>query len=86
MSATSTGTIYIGNNDNYVVDKFTVGGNLTLFAGNHSATLETLYSGAPATGVVLNYPYGIADDSSGKIIRESAGGQATISGSKATGR
>ena len=67
VAVTSTGTIYIGNNDNYVVDKFTVGGNLILFAGNHSATAETLYSGAPATGVVLNNPYGIADDSSGNV-------------------
>ena len=67
VAVTSTGTIYIANNSNYVIDSFTVGGNLILFAGNHSPTLETLYSGAPATGVVLNYPYGIADDSSGNV-------------------
>ena len=67
VAVNSTGTIYIANNSNYVIDSFTVGGNLILFAGNHSPTLETLYSGAPATGVVLNYPYGIADDSSGNV-------------------
>ena len=61
------GTVYIGNNNNYVVDKFTVGGNLNRVAGNHSYNLETLITGAPANGVELKYPFGIADDSSGNI-------------------
>jgi len=60
-------TIYVANNNNYVVDTFTVGGNLTLAAGNHTYNTETLFSGAPATGVVLNYPYEIAEDSSGNV-------------------
>src|SRR5579862_2198231 len=63
VAVSSGGTVYIADNYNYVVDKFTVGGNLTVAAGNLSATVETQYNGAPATGVVLNYPYGIADDS-----------------------
>ena len=67
VATTTGGTIYIGNNDNYVVDSFTVGGILNLVAGNHSYNVETLFSGAPATGVVLNYPYGIWDDSSGNV-------------------
>jgi hypothetical protein len=67
VAETSSGLIYIANNDNYVVDSFTVGGNLNLSAGNHSYNLETLVSGAPATGVELNYPYGIWDDSSGNV-------------------
>lgn len=67
VATTSGGTIYIGNNDNYVVDDFTVGGNLNLVAGNHSYNVETLFSGAPANGVVLNYPYEIAEDSSGNV-------------------
>ena len=66
--ATSTGgTIYIGNNDNYCVDSFTVGGILNRVAGNHSYNIETLFSGAPATGVVLNYPFGINNDSTGNV-------------------
>jgi hypothetical protein len=67
VASTSTGTIYIANDNNYVIDKFTVGGNLNLFAGNHSPTVETLINNAPASGVVLNFPYGLADDSSGNV-------------------
>jgi sugar lactone lactonase YvrE len=67
VATTSTGTIYIGDNDNYVVDDFTVGGALNRVAGNHSPSIETQYSGAPATGVVINYPYGVANDSAGNI-------------------
>jgi len=67
VATTTGGTIYIGDNYNYAVDSFTVGGNLNRVAGNHSYNLETQYSGAPATGVVLNYPYGITDDSSGNV-------------------
>lgn len=67
VATNGTGTYYIGNNNNYAVDSFTVGGNLNLIAGNHSATVETLITGAPANGVVLNYPYGIFDDTSGNV-------------------
>lgn len=67
VATTSAGTIYIGNNDNYVVDSFTVGGILNSVAGNHSYNLETLYSGAPATGVQLNYPFEIANDPSNNV-------------------
>ncbi len=48
VAETSGGTIYIGDNDNYAVDSFTVGGNLNRVAGNHSPNIETLITGAPA--------------------------------------
>jgi hypothetical protein len=67
VAETSGGLIYLANNNNYVVDSFTVGGNLNLVAGNHSYNYETLVSGAPATGVELNYPFGIWDDSAGNL-------------------
>lgn len=67
VAINSSGTIYIANNDNYVIDSFTVGGNLKLVAGNHTYNVETLENGAPANGVELNYPYGIADDSAGNV-------------------
>ena len=67
VAETSSGLIYIANNDNYVIDSFTAGGNLNLVAGNHSYNTETLVSGAPATGVELNYPYGIFADSAGNV-------------------
>lgn len=67
VASTSAGTISISDNDNYVVESFTVGGNINVIAGNYSPTVETLITGAPATGVVLNYPYEIADDSSGNV-------------------
>ena len=67
VASTSAGTISISDNDNYVVERFNVGGNIDVIAGNYLPTLETLITGAPATGVVLNYPYEIADDSSGNV-------------------
>lgn len=67
VAVTAGGTVYFSDNNNYTVDSFTVGGNLNLLAGNHSYNTETLFSGAPATGVVLNYPFGIADDTSGNV-------------------
>jgi len=67
VATTSAGTIYIANNQNYVVDKFTVGGNLNLFAGNHNYVNETLITGAPANGVILYYPFQITDDASGNV-------------------
>lgn len=68
LAATSAGTIYVANNQNYVVDNFTVGGNLNLLAGNHNYSNETLITGAPATGVILYYPFQIWDDSSGNVF------------------
>ena len=65
--AVSGSTIYIGDNYNYAVDSFTVGGNLNRVAGNHVYNIETLITGAPATGVELNYPFGIFDDSTGNV-------------------
>ncbi|HUA16647.1 MAG TPA: choice-of-anchor D domain-containing protein [Verrucomicrobiae bacterium] len=65
--AVHSGTYYIGNNDNEVLDSFTVAGNLSLFAGNHSATTETIINGAPANGVQLNYPFAVANDSSNDV-------------------
>jgi trimeric autotransporter adhesin len=67
VAVTSGGTYYIGNNDNNVIDSFTVGGTLLLAAGNHSNSAETILNGAPARGVQLNYPYGIASDTSNNV-------------------
>jgi len=67
IAQTSGGTYYIGNNDNYVVDSFTVGGNLSLAAGNHTYNLETLVNGIPPSGVEINYPFGVAVDSTGNV-------------------
>jgi len=67
LAVNSAGTFYFANDNNYVIDTFTVGGNLKPVAGNHSYNLETLITGAPALGVQLYYPYGIADDSAGNV-------------------
>lgn len=67
VAATSGGTYYIADNNNYVIDSFTVGGNLNIVAGNLSPNVETLVNNVPATGVVLSYPFGLADDSSGNV-------------------
>ena len=65
--AQSGTTYYFANTDNYAVDTFTVGGNLNRVAGNHIYNLETVTNGVPANGVVLNYPFGIATDSTGNV-------------------
>jgi sugar lactone lactonase YvrE len=67
VAATSGGTIYVANYSNQVVDSFTVSGNLTLAAGNHSATIETLISNEPPQGVVFQNPFGVFDDSAGNV-------------------
>ena len=68
VAETSGGKIYVADNNNYAVDSFTVGGNLTRIAGNHSYNLETLITGAPATGVQLNFPFEIATDNAGDVF------------------
>jgi sugar lactone lactonase YvrE len=67
VAVTTGGKIYFANRTNYVVDAVTVGGNLTVAAGNHSPSYETLVTGTPATGAELNNPYGIASDAAGNI-------------------
>ena len=67
VASTSSGTIYIGDNDNYAVDTFTVGGVLNRVAGNHTYNIETLITGAPWNGVELYYAFGIFNDSSNNI-------------------
>ena len=68
VAVNSAGTVYFSDNNNYVVDYFTVGGILNVLAGNHSATVETLINNTPPQGVVLNYPFGIWEDSSSNVF------------------
>jgi sugar lactone lactonase YvrE len=63
----SSGTIYIGDTDNYRIRAFTVGGDINTVAGNGSATMATPVNGVPANGVELNYPWGIDEDPSGNV-------------------
>jgi sugar lactone lactonase YvrE len=67
VAGTSTGTYYIGNSYNEVVDSFTVGGNLQLVAGDHVANGDILVNKTPASGVQLNYPNAIFSDSSKNV-------------------
>ncbi len=85
VAVNSGGTIYVGNNDNYVVDSFTVGGNLNSVAGNHTYNIETLINGAPELGVVLNYPVGLADDASGNVYIADSGNNMVREAVKSTG-
>src|SRR5215471_7830556 len=59
--------ITISDYYNERIRQFTVGGNINTVAGNGTACSGTCGAGGPATGVVLNYPYEIADDSSGNV-------------------
>jgi len=66
--AVSGSKVYFADNANHVVDSFTVGGNLTAVAGNHSPNVETLINNAAANGVMVQNPYGIAIDASGNVF------------------
>ncbi|MHB8217992.1 MAG: NHL domain-containing protein [Candidatus Sulfotelmatobacter sp.] len=68
VAVSSTGVVYVGDSNNYRVRQFTVGGNISTVAGNGSPTVETLLNNAAPLGVVLQYPYGIAIDSSKDIF------------------
>ena len=68
VAVNSTGVVYVGDSNNYRVRHFTVGGNISTVAGNGSPTVETLLNNAAPLGVVLQYPYGIATDSSKDIF------------------
>ena len=68
IAATSGGTIYVTNYSNFVIDSFTVGGNLNLAAGNHSGTVETLITNEPPQGVIFANPFGITIDSAGNVF------------------
>jgi sugar lactone lactonase YvrE len=68
VAVTSGGKVYIGNYNYYVVDSFTVGGNLNVAAGNHSYNIETLLTGQPANGVELNNPFELAVDTAGDVF------------------
>jgi sugar lactone lactonase YvrE len=80
VAVTSGGTIYVGNNDNDVVDSFTVGGDLNIVAGNQSPyDVQTPTTGAPADGVGFYYPFSVAvnaandvyvSDSHNNMVRE----------------
>lgn len=61
-------TIYIADQSNYRIRKFTVGGDITTVAGNGSYNLPTLLTGEPPSGVVLYYPIGVYGDPSGNIF------------------
>ncbi len=65
---TSGGTLYLANVDNDVVDTFTVGGLLNVYAGIANSTTEPLLTGVPANGVRLINPFGIAVDATGNIF------------------
>jgi len=67
VAATSGGTIYVANNNNYVIDSFTVGGNLNLVAGDHTYNSEKLINNEAPQGVAFAYPWGIVDDSAGNV-------------------
>jgi sugar lactone lactonase YvrE len=67
VAVTGSGSVYVGDSNNNRVRLFTVGGNINTVAGNGSATVETLLNNVAPQGVVLQYPYGLAVDSSNDV-------------------
>jgi sugar lactone lactonase YvrE len=60
----SSGNVYIADSGNSVVEKVTPSGHLSIFAGTGKAGVPTP---GPATSSALNYPGGVAVDSSGNV-------------------
>ncbi len=85
-AVTASGKIYFANNSNQVVDTFTVNGNLTVAAGNHSNTVETNLNGAPSNGIQMNGPFGLAIDGSGNIYVGDSHNYMVREALKATGK
>lgn len=67
VAVTSTGSVYVGDSNNFRVRLFTVGGNINTVAGNGSPTVETQLNNAAPQGIVLQYPYGLANDAAGNV-------------------
>jgi hypothetical protein len=61
----SSGNLYIGDSQNHRVRKVAVGGTISTVAGTGTAGYSG--DGGPATSAQLNYPIGVAVDSSGNL-------------------
>ena len=85
LAVNSAGKIYFANQSNNVVDSFSVNGNLSVAAGNHSGTVETLISGVPWNGVELNNPYQIATDAAGDVFIADSGNNIVRKAVKSSG-
>jgi hypothetical protein len=68
VAVTSTGTVYVGDSNNYRIRKFTVGNNISTVAGNGSGTVETQQNPEAPQAAVLQYPYGIVTDAANDIF------------------
>lgn len=65
VAVTSSGQIYVADTQNSRVRRFTVGGNITLFAGNGTAGYAG--DGGLATAARINKPNSVMIDSSGNV-------------------
>jgi hypothetical protein len=68
VAVSSSGNIYVSDQNNNRVRLFTVGGNISTVAGNGSNSTPTLSSGVPPQGVVLNCPYALLVDPAGNAF------------------
>jgi len=64
VAVDSSGNVYIADKVNHVVEKVTPSGTLSVFAGTGTAGAPTA---GPATSSKLNYPMGVAVDSSDNV-------------------
>jgi hypothetical protein len=64
VAVDAAGNLYIADLGNFVVEKVTPGGALSIFAGNFTAGFPTP---GPATNSALNGPSGVAVDGAGNL-------------------
>jgi sugar lactone lactonase YvrE len=65
VAVDSSGNLYIGDTGNHRVRKVAVGGTISTVAGTGTASYSG--DGSPAASAQLNYPTGVAVDSSGNL-------------------
>src|SRR6185436_9719836 len=67
LAMDAAGNLYIGDALNHRIRKVASDGTITTVAGN-SSTRGFAGDGGPAVNATLNYPYGVAVDSSGNLF------------------
>jgi sugar lactone lactonase YvrE len=68
VAVTSSGGVYVADNNNDRIRFFTVGGDISTVAGNGGNKFPTLVSGVAPQGVVFNDPLAVLEDPSKNVF------------------